>query len=394
MITELDGERSALATSLQAALLNTARWDLDTRPVTQPLLDRLLEQACRGEKLDPQLHANLAIELAAAGTDRDRAVSHAREALRATPRLMSVTSTALPETVSVLLFADLSDEARQAAQAWLRLAQERGWPLSSAVAASVASLTALYRGEVSQAAAYGQQAMEGTGDVWISSIAAAFLVHALTDRGAHEEARAVLAARNLAAELLPTWPYVVVRYARGCLRAASGEHAAAAEDSAEGRPAGRALGRLQPGHDGLALDRRPVAGRPRRRAGGRPAVRRGGRAGPPLGQPPRARDRTARGRRGQRGRPRDRVADRGGGRPPPVIRAAGAGPRPDRSRRGAPPGRPPHPGPRAAARGPARRRTRWAVPRSPARPAASSWWPAAGPAGMRCAAATRSPRAS
>ncbi len=231
MIAELDGEHPELATSLQAALLNTARWDLDTRPVTRPLLDRLLERAGRGEELDPQLHASLAIELAAAATERDRAVGHAREAVGATPRLMSVSSTVLPETVCVLLFADLDGEARVAAQAWLRLAQERGWPLSSAMAAVVASLTALYCGEVSEAAAYGQQAMgEGTGEVWISSIAAAFLVLALIDRGAPAEARAVLAARGLSGDLLPTWPYVVVRHARGCLQAAAGEHAAAAED--------------------------------------------------------------------------------------------------------------------------------------------------------------------
>jgi DNA-binding CsgD family transcriptional regulator len=230
MIAELGDERSGLAASLQAALLNTARWDLGTRPVTRPLLHRLQERVAAGDELDAQLHANLAIEFAAAGADRERAVQHAREAIRATPRLISASSTALPETVSVLLFADLADEARQGAQTWLRLAQDRGWPLSSAVAASAASLVALYCGEVSEAAAYGQHAMEGTGDVWISTIAAAFLVPALIARGEIAEARAVLAARNLTGELGPTWPYVVVRHARGCLHAAAGEQAAAAAD--------------------------------------------------------------------------------------------------------------------------------------------------------------------
>jgi DNA-binding CsgD family transcriptional regulator len=230
MTDELGDERSGLTTSLQAALVNTARWDLGTRPVTRPLLDRLRQRAGNGEELDAQLHASLAIELAAAGADRERAVRHAREALRATARLVSVSSPALPETVSVLLFADLVGEARQGAQAWLRLAQDRGWPLSSAVAASAASLIALYCGEVSDAAAYGQQAMEGAGDVWISSIAAAFLIPALIARDAIAEARAVLAARNLTGELGPTWPYVVVRHARGCLQAAEGQPGAAVED--------------------------------------------------------------------------------------------------------------------------------------------------------------------
>ncbi len=229
-IAEVGGERSQLATSLQAALLNTARWDLGTRPVTRPLLERLQLRAERGEQLDPQLAANLAIELAAAGTDRERAVHWARQAVRATPELMSVTSTALPESLSVLAFADLCGEARDGARMWLRLAQDRGWPLSSAIAASSASLAALYCGDVPEATAYAQQAIEGSGDVWISSIAAAFLIPALIDRGALANAHAVLADRNLLGELGLTWPYVVVRHARGCLRAAQGEHAAAVAD--------------------------------------------------------------------------------------------------------------------------------------------------------------------
>ena len=102
-IGESGDDRSPIAISLQAALLNVARWDLDTRPIMRPILEQLQARAEGGEELDPQLHANLAIELGAAGLDRERAIRHAREAIRAMPRLMSLTSTALPETVSVLL---------------------------------------------------------------------------------------------------------------------------------------------------------------------------------------------------------------------------------------------------------------------------------------------------
>ncbi len=224
-------DRSPVAVSLQAALLNVARWDLDTRPIVWPILERLQARADGGEELDPQLHANLAIELGAAGLDRKRAIHHAREAVRATPRLMSLTSTALPEAVTVLLFAGLSDEARQGADTWLRLAQQRGWPMASALAATVASLTALYDGEVGQALAYGQQAM--TGGSWISVMATAFMIPALIDRGGIDEARALLAAGNLTGPLGPTWPYNVVRHARGCLYAAAGDHASAARELLE-----------------------------------------------------------------------------------------------------------------------------------------------------------------
>ena len=224
-------DRSPIADSLQAALLNVARWDLDTRPIVWPILEQLQARGEGGEELDPQLHANLAIEFGAAGLDRERAIRHAREAVRATPQLMALTSTALPEAVTVLLFAGLSGEAREGADTWLRLAQQRGWPLASALAATVASLVALYDGDVGQALAYGQQATTSGG--WITVMATAFMIPALIERDAIEEARALLAAANLNGQLGPTWPYNVARHARGCLHAAAGEHASAVRELLE-----------------------------------------------------------------------------------------------------------------------------------------------------------------
>jgi DNA-binding CsgD family transcriptional regulator len=222
------GEGPAITDSLQAALLNVARWDLDTRPVVWPLLARVQARAGSGQDLDPQLVSNMAIELAAAGVDRMRAIQLAREAVRATPRLMSLTSTALAEAVAVLLFAEVKGEAACAAEAWLRLAQQRGWPLASGLAASVASLVALYDGDVRQTLAYGQQATS-SGD-WISTMAICWVILALVEQGAVDQARAILSARNLHGKLDPTWPYNVARWARGRLHAAAGEHAAAVTD--------------------------------------------------------------------------------------------------------------------------------------------------------------------
>ena len=230
-IKESGDDRSPIAVSLQAALLNVARWDLDTRPIVWPILEQLQARAEGGEELDPQLHANLAIEFGAAGLDRERAILHAREAVRATPRLMSLTSTALPEAVTVLLFAGLSGEAREGADTWLRLAQQRGWPLASALATTMASLIALYDGDVQQTLAYGQQATTCGG--WISVMATAFMIPALVDRGAIEEARALLAAADLSGPLGPTWPYNVARHARGCLYAAAGDHTSAVRELLE-----------------------------------------------------------------------------------------------------------------------------------------------------------------
>ena len=221
-------DRSATAALLQADLLNAARWDLQTRPVIWPVLDRLQARAGAGEDLDPQLHANLAIELAAAAMDRDRAIRHARAALGSMPQLMSRTPAALADAVTVLLCAGVNREARDAAQTWLRLAQQQGWPLSSCLAASVASSIVLHDGDVRQALAYGQQAT-ASGD-WISVMATAFMILALIDRGATGQARDMLDAAGLGGQLGPTWQYTVARWARGCLHAAVGDHAAAVTD--------------------------------------------------------------------------------------------------------------------------------------------------------------------
>ena len=248
------GSGSALVMSLQAALLNTARWDIDARPVMRPMLQQLKARADRGEPLGPQLHASLAIELAAAGQDLAGAVRHAREALRSTPRLLPATpaprlvpatpgppartgppedyatSEMLSETSTVLLFADLADEAQEWAQRWLRVAQQRGWPVASKVAATAMTLISLYRGDVTQAVTYGQEAMEETGDTWISALATAFTVPALIERGRLEQAGTLLARSGLSGEPGATWIHNTVRHARGCLYAATADHAAAARE--------------------------------------------------------------------------------------------------------------------------------------------------------------------
>ena len=111
------------------------------------------------------------------------------------------------------------------------VAQQRGWPLASVLAATVASLVALYDGDVGQALAYGQQATACGG--WISVMATAFMIPALIDRGPLDEARALLAAAGLTGRLGPTWPYNVARHARGRLHAAAGEHASAVRELLE-----------------------------------------------------------------------------------------------------------------------------------------------------------------
>jgi DNA-binding CsgD family transcriptional regulator len=110
------------------------------------------------------------------------------------------------------------------------VAQQRGWPVASKVAATAMTLISLYRGDVTDAVAYGQEAMEGTGDMWISALATAFTVPALTERGQVEQAGSLLARNGLSGELGATWIHNTVRHARGCLYAATADHAAAAPE--------------------------------------------------------------------------------------------------------------------------------------------------------------------
>jgi len=223
-------DRGRIVASLQAVLLNIARWDLSTRTITRPLLADLLATAGAGAPLDPQLYANLAIELTVAGTGRQRALRYAREAVRATSTLMSLTSTALPEAVLVMALADASREAWTGVHEWLELARQRGRPLAAAIAASIAAHIAARDGEVRQALAFGQQALSA-GDTWVSVLCAAFCVPALLDAGENAQARTLLAERGLLeGELFPVFPYNVAQYARGCLRAAEGDHQAAVAD--------------------------------------------------------------------------------------------------------------------------------------------------------------------
>ena len=143
---------------------------------------------------------------------------------------MSVSAAALPETISVLLFADDAAGARTAAQEWLQLARQQGSLPSAAVAEGFASLVALYGGEVSESVAYGLQGIAGIPNIWISTIVSSFVVRALIDRGELAQASSLLADHGLTGDLPPSWPHNLVRHARGCLHAAAGDHAAAVRD--------------------------------------------------------------------------------------------------------------------------------------------------------------------
>ena len=229
-VAELGDGDSGLRARLQAVLLDTARWDLASTARADALLAELDQQEQDGGELAPALQAILATYQASVLCDRRRALSHARRVLPAATRLFDLSAPIVPETISVLLFCDQLDEARQAVQEWLRLTQSRGLPIASSVAASFASFVALHAGAVSESAAWARQALDASGSLWVSPIAVAVLVQALIERGDSAAAHQELAAHGLAGDLGRTWPANRVRYARACLYAADGDHRRAADD--------------------------------------------------------------------------------------------------------------------------------------------------------------------
>ena len=142
-----------------------------------------------GSRSPGPLHASLATYLTSVQLDRPRALRHAQQALPAAAAMSEFNSPIVPETISVFLFADFLEEARQAVQAWLSQVQSRGLPLASSVAASFASLVALHAGSVSESAAWARQALDASADLWASPIAVSVLILSFIERDEPQQAQ-------------------------------------------------------------------------------------------------------------------------------------------------------------------------------------------------------------
>ena len=180
---------SELSSSLEAARLSATRWEPATQARRRELAEGVRKRAAAGERIDAALHAQLAIEAAAEGTDRERAVRHARAALSA-PDAGATATSALPEAMLVLVFADLAGDAAVAVDRWLAVARAQAQPLAVALGATVATLECLYRGAVTDAVANSLDAITVTegADMQLAPVTVAFLVEALTERGELERA--------------------------------------------------------------------------------------------------------------------------------------------------------------------------------------------------------------
>ena len=223
------GGESQLEAQLQAALIAAARWEPSAQSLRHHAVTALRARAAAGEELDPLLHAQMAIETAGAGADRVAAIDHARRVLEAAPELTHGATT-VPEAALVLSFAGLPEEAWRAIQGRLEIARRLGWPLGIASASTCASPIALHLGWISEAIASARGAMTPGAEMQLAPITLAFLIEALIERGDTAAAWDELRQQGHDGELPLIWPTTPLLLARGRLRAATGDHAAAVED--------------------------------------------------------------------------------------------------------------------------------------------------------------------
>ncbi len=226
---EVAGEHGELRDRLEAALIATARWESSAQPLRRSAVTELQRRSAAGERLDPLLNAQLAVEIAAAGTERELAIDHARLVLASAPEL-TVGATTVPEVALVLAFAGLPEEAWQATQSALATARRLGWPVGIAAASTCAALIALQLGLISEALASAREAMIPGSEMQMAPVTVAFLTEALIERGETDVAEQQLAQLESDGELELVWPTTPLLLARGRLRAAIGDHSGAIKD--------------------------------------------------------------------------------------------------------------------------------------------------------------------
>lgn len=189
-----------------------------------------------GAELDAHENANLAHELAALGEHREWAASCARAAIRASPNARGTEAAFVLQLTSVLLLADQCEEAEQITLDAVRAARERGSRVDESVALTLATQSALRRGDLMAAIGRGQSSLDLATGVWnVGSIA--WMVEALAERGEHVRVEELLRQHQLdrprlieTSEASPGYQLVALLYHRARARLVRGDHALALDD--------------------------------------------------------------------------------------------------------------------------------------------------------------------
>jgi DNA-binding CsgD family transcriptional regulator len=203
---------------LLAALLNTARWDLTSRPRCLPHLETLKDRSRAGEALPGRLRANLAIELFAEGVDREWVIE---EVTAATDELESAGLEGamwIALLRSPLACAGLLDRSLELNERRLELIRQRGWTSALAIALAGHAKLQIWRGDIASARVDAEEALSRAEDPISTVYSVMFLVEAHRLADELDAAWELLERHDFIGELPPMWPFPQLRAERGWLR--------------------------------------------------------------------------------------------------------------------------------------------------------------------------------
>ena len=227
----LNGTEAALKDALLAALLNTARWDIAVRPRCRSYVEALQRRHAAGKPLTPELHANLALELLAAGRHRDDALQHANAAL--VNANVASAHDAMWVSLVVTPLACSGEVARslEVCSAVITSARSEGQRSVLSVALAASAFVRLWAGDARGAIVDGEDALANADDPMSTCFALTFLAEAHIYRGDFKAAWSLLDAHGVASTPVPAfWPFPWLRVTRGWLRFQLGDPHAALDD--------------------------------------------------------------------------------------------------------------------------------------------------------------------
>jgi DNA-binding CsgD family transcriptional regulator len=222
--------QAAARDRLLAALLNAARWEHGSRRRSGPYADALRRRWATGEPISPELHANLAIDVFAAGVDREAALAHAEAALVNLEVASQQDVMWAPAVMTPLSGSGAPLRAIEINDRIIEFARATGQRLVLSTTLSGNAYIKSRLGRVPEAIADADDALRLAEDPLTTCFAAIFLAEAYMDNDQPGQARDLLAAQELMGALPEWWPYPWLRCTRGWLRFLEGDPESAIED--------------------------------------------------------------------------------------------------------------------------------------------------------------------
>lgn len=209
---------TAARDELLAALLNTARWDLECRPRSLPYLEGVKARSRAGEHLPARLRANLATELFAEGRDREWMIAEATAASEALENAGLEGAMWIPLIRSPLAGAGLLDHSLELNERHIALIRRRGWTTALPIALAANAKLQIWRGDIASAVVDAQESLDGAEDPISTVYAVLFLVEALRLHDELDAAWEQLERHQFTGELPGVWPFPQLQAERGWLR--------------------------------------------------------------------------------------------------------------------------------------------------------------------------------